>query len=345
MKKKLIALGALSAVAAIALAGCSSASTPAPSGDSTGGGAIEHQGQIVIAEPLHNIGYLPLYDAIDQGYFKDAGLDVATTTLGSGAHVNAVLSGDAWGFIGGLESAAIANAKGADLVGIAGVVDRANVYWVAAKGITIDPNDLKDSLKGLRIAASRHAGSPEIDTLYYLKQLGLDPTKDVTIINNDSGTELSMIQSGQADVAVSSEPNISKGMSAGLWDEPIVSLPQALGKFAYSDIVVSQDTIDKEPNTVQAFVDALNKGMNDVLNDHDLAAQIAQKEFPTMSADDIKATLDRAYSDGLFDGIEIDKDATELDLSVARDSGLLQDSANPATFETIVDPKFFQNLK
>jgi len=345
VNNKLLALGALSTVAALALAGCAtSGGTTTPAGDTTDG-AIEHQGPIIIAEPLHNLGYLPLYDAIDQGYFKDAGLDVQMSTLGGGAHVNAVLSGDAWGFIGGLESAAIANAKGADMVGIAGVVDRANVYWTAGKNVTIDPDDLAGSLTGLRIAASRHAGSPEIDTLYELKQLGLDPTKDVTIINNDSGTDIAMVQSGQADIAVTSEPNISKGISAGLWGEPIMSLPKELGKFAYSDIVVPRDAIAKEPNTIQAFVDALNKGMNDVLQDRDLATQIAKKEFPTMSDDDIKATLDRGYDDGLWDGIAIDADAVTIDLTVARDAGLLLDSAKPATFESIVDPTFFQNTK
>lgn len=341
-KNKLLAIGVL---AAVALAGCSATADAAPAATKAAGGGVEHTGTITIAEPLHGLGYLPLYDAIDQGYFAKASLDVKMATLGGGAHVNAVLSGDAWGFIGGLESAAIANAKGADMVGVAGVVDRANVYWTAAKGVKIDPKHLASSLKGLRIAASRHAGSPEIDTLYTLKKLGLDPTKDVTIINNDSGTELSLIQSGQADVAVTTEPNISKGISQGIWGEPIMNLPQKLGKFAYSDIVVSKDTITKEPKTVQAFVDALKKGMDDVLNDRALATKIAKKEFPTLADADIKATLDRSYDDKVWDGIAIDEDAVKIDLDVARDAGLLQDSAKPATYATIVDPQFFTKAK
>jgi NitT/TauT family transport system substrate-binding protein len=346
-KNKLLAVGAL-AVAALALAGCSGTAdaAPAASGSATGtGGAPEHTGTITIAEPLHGLGYLPLYDAIDQGYFAKAGLDVKMATLGGGAHVNAVLSGDAWGFIGGLESAAIANAKGADMIGVAGVVDRANVYWTAAKGVKIDPKHLATSLKGLRIAASRHAGSPEIDTLYTLKKLGLDPSKDVTIINNDSGTELSLIQSGQADIAVTTEPNISKGISQGIWGQPIMNLPQKLGKFAYSDIVVSKETVAKEPKTVQAFVDALKKGMDDVVDNRTLATKIAKKEFPTLSDADITATLDRSYDDKVWDGIAIDPDAVKIDLAVARDAGLLQDSAKPATFDTIVDPTFFAKAK
>lgn len=70
--------------------------------------------KIVIAEPVHNLGYLPLYVAIDQGFFE--GIDVSVTTLtGGGAHTNAVLTGQAWGFIGGPEHNAFAKAKGGEL--------------------------------------------------------------------------------------------------------------------------------------------------------------------------------------------------------------------------------------
>lgn len=331
---------AVTAAAALALTGCSGASddaTPA----AAGGAGDAAPTEIVIAEPVHGIGYLPLYVAIEEGYFADAGLDVTATTLTGGAHVNSVLSGDAWGFIGGVESAAIANAKGADLVGVAGVVDRANIYWVAREGVEIDPDDIAGSLKGLTIAASRHAGSVEIDTLYYLKQLGLDPETDVTILNNDNGTEIAVASSGQADIIATSEPTMGAGIAEGIWGEPFVSLPEELGPFAYSDIVTSRENVESDPETVQAFVDALSLGMDAVLNDPELAAEVAQKEFPNMTAETIQATLDRAYADSLWSGVAISEAALELDLEVARDAGLLQDAADPATYENIIVTDFF----
>jgi NitT/TauT family transport system substrate-binding protein len=332
-----LAGGVTTVALAVALTGCSGSASSASGTDAAG------TKKIVIAEPVHGIGYLPLYVAIDKGYFTKAGLDVSTTTLTGGAHVNAVLSGDAWGFIGGIESAAIANAKGSQLEAVAGVVDRANVYWVARKGVTIDPSDIAGSLKGKTVAAGRHAGSPEIDTLYYLKQLGLDPTKDVTILNNESGSELSVLQSKQADVAVTSEPVIGQGVTQGVSTEPFVNLPEALGKFAYSDIVTSKANTQKDPGSTQKFVDALSKGIDDVLKDHDEAAEIAAKEFPNMSADVIKRTLARAYDDKLWDSVEITPEALDIDLKVARDAGLLDDSADPATYDDIVNTAFFKN--
>jgi NitT/TauT family transport system substrate-binding protein len=329
VKKQLVALASFAAVALV-LSGCS--------GGASAAGTAAAPTSIVIAEPVHGIGYLPLYAAIDNGYFKAAGLDVKTTTLTGGAHVNAVLSGSAWGFIGGAESAAIANAKGASLEAIAGVVSRANVYWVAKKGIKIDPNNLAASLKGLRIAVSRHGGSVEIDSLYELQKLGLDPTKDVTIINNEvSGSELSLVQSGQADVAATSEPVLGQGIKEGVWGEPIVSLPKQLGEFAYSDIVTSKANVQKDPKTAKAFVTALAKGMDYVMNNKAGAQKIAVKEFPTMKPDVIQATLARTYADKFWSGVGISDKALNLDLAVARKAGLLVDKSNPATPKNLLD--------
>jgi NitT/TauT family transport system substrate-binding protein len=329
VKKQLVTLAAFAAVALV-LSGCS--------GGASADGTAAAPTPIVIAEPVHGIGYLPLYAAIDNGYFKAAGLDVKTTTLTGGAHVNAVLSGSAWGFIGGAESAAIANAKGASLEAIAGVVSRANVYWVAKKGIKIDPNNLAASLKGLRIAVSRHGGSVEIDSLYELQKLGLDPTKDVTIINNEvSGSELSLVQSGQADVAATSEPVLGQGITEGVWGEPIVSLPKQLGEFAYSDIVTSKANVQKDPKTAKAFVAALAKGMDYVMNNKAGAQKIAVKEFPTMKPDVIQATLARTYADKFWSGVGISDKALNLDLAVARKAGLLVDKSNPATPKNLLD--------
>lgn len=331
MKKQLIVIAAVAAIG-IGLSGCSA------SANASTGGATAAPKSIIIAEPVHGIGYLPLYAAIDNGYFADEGLNVKTTTLTGGAHVNAVLSGDAWGFIGGAESAAIANAKGAQLVVIAGVVSRANVYWVARKGIKINPNDIADSIKGLKIAVSRHGGSVEIDSLYALQKMGLNPQKDVQLINNDvSGSELSLLKTGQADIAATSEPILGQGITEGVWGQPFVNLPKQLGKFAYSDIVTSRANVKKDPKEVKEFDAALAKGMDYVMKNKAGAQKIAVKEFPTMTPSVIKSTLTRTYADKFWSGVGISDASLNLDLDVARKAGLLVDSSNPATPKNLLD--------
>ena len=67
-----------------------------------------------VAEPVHLIGYLPLYVAIHEGYFAEEGLDVSVVQATGGAHVTAVVSGDAFAVIGGVDSYNFANAAGTD---------------------------------------------------------------------------------------------------------------------------------------------------------------------------------------------------------------------------------------
>ena len=72
--------------------------------------------EIVVAEPVHGIGYLPLYVGIANGYFAEADVKVSILTIESGSgHTNAVLSGNAFAFIGGPEHCAFAKLRGAEL--------------------------------------------------------------------------------------------------------------------------------------------------------------------------------------------------------------------------------------
>ena len=86
--------------------------------------------KIVIAEPLHSIGYLPLYVGQQEGFFEEEGLDVEVIQATGGSHVTSVMSGDAWGVIGGVDSNAIPNASGNcpdPVIAVCNCVNRANV--------------------------------------------------------------------------------------------------------------------------------------------------------------------------------------------------------------------------
>src|ERR1700730_18334996 len=70
--------------------------------------------EVLIAEPVHGTGYLPLYIGIAQNLFEDVAVKIVTIETGAG-HTNAVLSGQAFAFIGGPEHCAFAKIKGAEL--------------------------------------------------------------------------------------------------------------------------------------------------------------------------------------------------------------------------------------
>lgn len=118
----------------ILLSGCSSKGNAEVEAAAAGNEAGKLK-KLVIAEPLHYTGYLPLYVAQREGYFEDEGLEVEMLQAAGGTHVTSVVSGDAWGVIGGPESNALANIGNSDpIVSVSNVVNRANVYLMAKKG-------------------------------------------------------------------------------------------------------------------------------------------------------------------------------------------------------------------
>src|SRR5712664_1384879 len=105
--------------------------------------------ELLVAEPVHSTGYLPMYIAMAKNYFAEADINVTIVTIETGAgHTNAVLSGQAFAFIGGPEHCAFAKAKGAELRAVVHCVDRGNVYFCAEKGLAPNGRDFTSFMKG-----------------------------------------------------------------------------------------------------------------------------------------------------------------------------------------------------
>jgi NitT/TauT family transport system substrate-binding protein len=120
----------------------------------------EGKRELIVAEPLHGTGYLPLYVAAGKGFFDQEGIAIKILTIESGAgHTNAVLTGQAFAFIGGPEHDAFAKAKGAELRSVVNVVNRGNVYLVAAKGMEPTDGDWTAYMKGKTIASGFYGGT------------------------------------------------------------------------------------------------------------------------------------------------------------------------------------------
>lgn len=301
--------------------------------------------QLVITEPTHGIGYLPLYAGIHKGFFVEEGLEVEVATLqGGGAHTTAVLTGEAWAFIGGPEHNAFAKAKGAELRAIANVVDRGNVYLVARNDLNITPDAAQQNLGSLlrdkRIAVGFYGGTPNSILRYILSQEGLNPQTDVILIEGDTPAGLAAVKTKQADFAITSEPILTQGIRQGIWSEPIYNIPKELGPYAYSTINIRQESIEQEPEIVAGFTKALHRSIRFVYDNPEEAAKIAAKEFPTMAQTDLKATLDRAFADQLWspDGM-IRPEAWQTGHAVVRSADILKQDIG---YDEIIDMQFVQ---
>jgi NitT/TauT family transport system substrate-binding protein len=293
--------------------------------------------ELIIAEPVHGTGYLPLYIAIRKGFFE--GITVKTVTLSGGsAHTNAVLTDQAFGFIGGPEHDAFAKAKGAELRAIVNVVNRGNVYLVARSDL--DPGtDIKSFIKGKSIVVSQYGGTPNSIIRYLLLKWGYDVKNDVTLKEVDNAAIPAVLKQKQGDIAIVTEPMLTQGIKEGLWKEPFYNVPTELGPYAYSTINVKLDSIKEDPNSAKAFVNGMLKGMAFLRDNKEESTKIAKLEFPTMSEDLLLATIDRSYKDNIweFSG-EVTKESVNTGLSVVRSAGLLKDEK--VGYEDIIDMEF-----
>lgn len=177
-------------------------------------------------------------------------------------------------------------------------------------------------------------------TRYLLIQLGLDPEKDVQLLEPaDASTVVTMVQQGAADIANGAEPQISDGIAKEVWDEPFYKFHD-LGNFSYSVLSVKKSTIEKEPETVQNFTDAIIEALQAVQTDKELAKRNLKAEFPTLSDEAIQASLDRAYEDHLWslDGM-ISETALDTDMDVMIQTGIFK---GDYTYDGLVDMQFVE---
>lgn len=294
--------------------------------------------QILVAEPLHNLGYLPLYAAIQNGYFgKDLAVSVETLPSSGSAHTDAVLGGKAWGFIGGPEHNAFADVKGANLRSICNIVNRGNVYFVARKGVKVS-KDIRASLKGRSLVTTGYGGTPNSITRYVAIQNKLDPNKDLNLEEVVNSAIPAIMSQGKADIAIVSEPMLTKGIQDGTWEAPFYNAPQALGPYAYSTINVPLSAITGDPVGTKAFVMGVVRGLAFVRDNHDGAMAVAAKEFPDLTPPILKASMDRAYADKLWEWSgTITPAAVKTAESVVKEAGLLKDYV---PYNEIIDLRF-----
>jgi NitT/TauT family transport system substrate-binding protein len=298
--------------------------------------------ELLVAEPVHSTGYLPLYIAMAKGFFDDVTVKIVTIESGSG-HTNAVLSGQAFAFIGGPEHNAFAKAKGAELRAIVNCVDRGNVYFSAAPGQEPTSTDWPSYFKGKTIAIGPVGGTPNSIMRYLLAKWKLDDKKDVTLIETGNSATIAVVRAKQAQIGQSTEPFITQGIRNGIWGEPFFNVPKELGPYAYSTLNVRLDTIQKDPELVRTFVRGMMKALKFVYANPAEASAIAKEQFPTMPLEDMQATLDRSFKDEMWshDGL-ISRQSWTTASAVVREAGILKSDIK---YEDIIDMSFVEAIR
>lgn len=279
MKKcrKLLAAALCMILFAMALGGCG-AKDKASAGKT----------KVVLNEVAHSIFYAPMYVAIEEGYFAEKGIELELVTgFGADKTMTAVLTGEAdIGFMG-CESSVYTYAGGAEdyVVNFAQLTQRAGNFLVARE--PIEDFDW-DMLKGRDVLGGRAGGMPEMVFEFILLKNNIDPAADLRIDQSiDFGSTAAAFSGGQGDFTVEFEPHATLLEQKG--DGYVVaSLGEDSGYVPYTSFSAKKSYIERNPETIQAFTDALQKGM-DYVNGH-TSEEIAKVIAPQFAETDL-ATL------------------------------------------------------
>ena len=144
-----------------------------------------------------------MWIAKDKGFFAKYGLAPEIIYIpGGSTNVQVLVSGSLdFSQLTGAPGAA-ANLAGADIVYIAAFLDKLNYQLVTRPEIKSP-----EQLKGKKLGISRFASSADFGLRAMLKRLGLDPAKDVAILQiGDEPARLAALKSGNIDGTVMNAP-------------------------------------------------------------------------------------------------------------------------------------------
>ena len=257
----------------------------------------ENLTKVTLNEVAHSIFYAPMYVAINEGYFEEEGIDLNLVTgFGADKTMTALISGEAdIGFMDS-ESTIYAYLQGAKdyAVNFAGLTQRAGNFLVAREKID---NFSWDMLKGKTVIGGRDGGMPEMVLEYILKDKEIDPENDLEIIKNiDFGLTSGAFSGGTGDYTVEFEPNATALEKEGC-GYVVASLGVESGYVPYTAFCAKKSFIEKNPELLEGFVRALQKGL-DYVKDHkasEIAVCIAPS-FPDTAAETISIIVDRYKS-------------------------------------------------
>lgn len=258
-------------------------------------------------DPIFTAGYV----ALKQGYFADAGLDVEYLNSQSGPRTSQMLAAGQILFGATAATAApaltLAGKPAALIYGFDRRMTYANVLVRKTDYESGKFTSLKD-LAGQRIGATQPGSVTSLMAIYLMEQAGIADNVDIRPLG-DLATMLGALKTGSvaASMATSSmmEEAISEGWGVAIFNgtDDAVWTEMMKGDVPGIAAYALRETIDKRPETVQAFVTGLVR---------------AQDYINANSAADITETIYDAYLSALnrqsiHDTIELYKQTVWLE--------------------------------
>ena len=220
---------------------------------------------IKVSEVTRSVFYAPQYVAINNGYFKENGIEIELTTgQGADAVMTSVLSNQVnIGFAGPEASIYVYNEGKEDYCQVFAQMTKKDGSFLVAR--EKNDNFKWQDLKGKTIIPGRKGGVPYMTLEYVLRKNGLDPKKDVVL---DDSIKFDLMAgaftSGTADYVTLFEPTASLTQNENK-GYIVASVGEAAGEIPYTAY----------------FANAIYKGQKWVKeNSSEDIAKVVQSFFP-----------------------------------------------------------------
>ena len=295
--------------------------------------------KLTLNEVAHSIFYAPMYVAIEEGYFEQEGIDLTLVTgFGADKTMTAVLSGEAdIGFMGPETTVYTYNEGAQDyVVNFAQLTQRAGNFLVAREEM---PDFTWSDLKGSEVLGGRKGGMPEMIFEYILRQNGIEPSSDLSIDQSiDFGSTAAAFSGGKGDYSVEFVPGAT---SLELEGEGYVvaSLGVDSGYVPYTAFSAKSEYMEKNPEVIQQFTNALQKGM-DYTRSHtpDEIAAVIAPQFKETDAKTLTAIVTRYHEQDTWkENLVFEEDSYQLLLDILSDAGELTGSPS---YEELVNTTY-----
>ena len=277
-------------------------------------------------EVVHSVFYAPQYVAQELGFFEEEGLDVSVA-VGNGADksMTALLSDSADIALLGTEAGLYVYAEGkADYPKtFAQLTQRAGNFLVSREK---EPDFQWSDLEGKSVIGGRLGGMPEMVLEYVIKENGMTIGKDMEIINNIDFTSTAGAFLGEVgDYTVEFEPFATTLEMEGC-GTVVASLGRDSGYVPYTAYCAKKSYIEKNPELIQKFTNAIQKGL-DYVNSHSAweIAKTIQPQFKDTPVEKIATIVDRYKSQDTWkENTVFEKDSFELLENILEESGELK---------------------
>ncbi len=230
----------------------------------------------------------PLWAAREGRYFEKYGIKNLEVIQFSGGQpvTRALIGGDIQ--ISTTGGAAVVNArlKGADPVIIARTVGVFPYTLYVSKDIR-DAGDLKNK----KLAVSTVGGSGYVAMQYALRKIGLDPDKDVAMLQvGDFGTRLAALAAGTVQGTLLLPPFTLRARELGL--RPLYDLVGSGIQYPINQITARQSFIKSQRETVKNFMKGFVSGLARFRTDREFGARVLGKNLRETDPKILQETYD-----------------------------------------------------